>query len=297
MGVEYNPGIVTSNLVMYLDAGNQRSYDSTENLLTYSEDFGNTAWTKYYTFANTDVTLAPDGTISADKLIEDTTDLSIATTGHRFIYQPGFSVIANTSYTFSVYIKGAERTTCRYLITGVGGTGRADVNLNTGITSNQVGDSVWTHPTTTSANIGGGWYRVSLTSIPNVGGAGVSVHIIAANTTGTYIYTGDGVSGLYLWGAQLESGPTVSKYTKVTSSSKSRGNTVTDISGTTTTISSNNVLFTPNNYGSFIFSNASNSIINAGTYSKADITQTTLSVWIYPINPISFGQCAGSLSL
>jgi hypothetical protein len=44
------------------------------NLLTYSENFDNAAWGKQSVTVNANAAIAPDGTLTADKLIESTTN-------------------------------------------------------------------------------------------------------------------------------------------------------------------------------------------------------------------------------
>lgn len=157
------------------------------NLLTYSEDF--TTWPKARTTVSSNAIAAPDGTTTADKLVEDTT----ASITH-YIAPPNASVTAGNVYTFSVYAKSGTRTQVVLSFTG-NLAGNAYFDLNSGSVILGTGQIV---------NVGNGWYRCSITAIASGTGSTTSYIYLSSNATGTY--TGDGTSGLYIWGAQLETG-------------------------------------------------------------------------------------------
>jgi len=72
------------------------------NLLTFSEQFDNAAWTKTNATITANSTTAPDETLTADKLVEN------ASTGDHRTFQ-GFTVSSGVVYTFSVYLKNSGR--------------------------------------------------------------------------------------------------------------------------------------------------------------------------------------------
>jgi len=72
------------------------------NLLTYSEQFDNAAWTKQTGItitANTTETLDPSGYYGADKVV--------STNGSTGFFQAGLSLNTTLSYTRTIYLKGA----------------------------------------------------------------------------------------------------------------------------------------------------------------------------------------------
>ena len=155
------------------------------NSITYSEDFDQ--WTKINVTVSSDQILAPDGTLSADKLI--------ATSGasNKVIFQ---GITAGT-YTASVFAKKGE---FEGLFIGTGTVG-AFFNLNT--------YAYRTHyqspPTSYQIErYGNDWYRYSITFTQS----GSNNLYIGPNdnVSTTLAITGDGSKGIYIYGAQLEVG-------------------------------------------------------------------------------------------
>jgi hypothetical protein len=174
------------------------------NLLTYSEQFDNAAWITARASVVANAVAAPNGTVTADKLVEDTT----ASNNHRIRQDISTSAIP---YTFTVFCKAAERGyVALYNLTTLSGQ---VFDLITGT----VGVVVGTAPTSASiTSVGNGWYRCSITVTATAATNSWSLYILPSNTS-TLTYTGDGVSGLYLWGAQLSVGPYPLDYTPTTS--------------------------------------------------------------------------------
>jgi hypothetical protein len=158
------------------------------NLLQQSEDFSNAAWSKSASSISSNVTTAPNGTLTADKLIEDT-----ANTSHT-IFQT-ISISASTNYNYSVYLKAAERFRFRIRFTGFSGAQDATVNLNTQTTS--LG---------TLTSVGNGWFRFAWSVNSGAGGSSTLVAITLQDDSGNSTYLGNGTSGGFIWGAQLVEG-------------------------------------------------------------------------------------------
>jgi hypothetical protein len=163
------------------------------NLLTYSEQFDNAAWTKSRATISADAIAAPDGRTTADKFVEDGT----ASQTHQM--SRGVSVTSGTPITLSVYAKAAERSRLSIAFTNAGAFStvqRATFDLSTGIASSTQGT-----PTVTIEALSGGYYRCSITATPT--STATATSILYLDNGSTVVYTGDGSSGLYLWGAQL----------------------------------------------------------------------------------------------
>ena len=81
---------------------------STTNLLTYSEEFDNAAWTKSSATVTADDTTAPDGTTTAD--------LIATSSSGGLIYQDTTITDAN-NFTFSIYLKEGTGAVTRLTLT------------------------------------------------------------------------------------------------------------------------------------------------------------------------------------
>jgi hypothetical protein len=189
------------------------------NLALQSEDFS-TTWTTTRASVSTNAIAAPNGTTTADKLVEDNT----ATNTH-FVQQSA-SVTSGTSYTSSIYVKAAERNFVQLVLNGqFASVVSAIFDLSTGAVGTTTGT-----PTTSATQLANGWWRFSVTQTANATGSTL-VQVRVANSSTTATYTGDGASGIYIWGAQLEAGAFPTSYIPTTTATVTRSADVASISG------------------------------------------------------------------
>ena len=179
------------------------------NLLERTEEFDDVAWTKINSITiDNDVVIAPDGKLTGDKLVESTS------AGSQLVLQ-GFTSSSGTTYSASVFLKKADRGFALvYLANGFPDSG-ISVNLTTGDVTAAVGSPI--NPT--SEDFGNGWFRVSFSEVADSTTTIASMNIYAS-VDGLWAnrqYTGDGASGIYIYGAQLETGSTATDYQKVVS--------------------------------------------------------------------------------
>lgn len=184
------------------------------NLFTYSEQFDNAAWTKSNATVTANTIVSPDGTLDADKLVEGTT------TSRKFVTQAG----AASGQTFSVYAKAGERNFIAIGQTNSSGVWAVSLfNLNTGLfvaTYSAGGATVPTNNVITL--VGNGWYRVSCL-LNNAAGSGAAVIMVGNGGDPIFEgYTGNGFSGIYIWGAQLEAGAFATSYIPTVASQVTR---------------------------------------------------------------------------
>jgi hypothetical protein len=146
------------------------------NLLTFSEQFDNAAWTKYACSVGANINAAPDGTITADSFVATAAfgNLSRAVT-----------VSPNTTYTYSVYVRVPSGSTSA-VFQSYDGTSYNNVSLNVGTT----------------------WTRVTKTVTTGASASSLSLQIIDNAASGW--------GGVQIWGAQLELGSTATTYNSTT---------------------------------------------------------------------------------
>ena len=180
--------------------------ESRTNLIPYSEEFDNAVWTKGNATITANTIIAPDGTLTGDKLVENT-----ATSTHG-VQKTGIAVTVGVTYTMSAFIKKGERTTATISCS----TSRLQMNTTFDLEAGTVVSSSASSSTIT--NVGNGWYRVTATN--TLTSAGAVAPFILLQTFSPY--TGDGYSGIYIWGIQLEAGSFPTSYIKTTASQVTR---------------------------------------------------------------------------
>lgn len=180
------------------------------NLLLRSEELDNASWTKVNATVVPNAIIAPDGITTVEKIVETTATGAHALTQAPTTWQSG------TTYTLSVYAKAIDARLLVLQFPSVnfgGGNAAAWFNLQTGTLG-----TVQVNATATIEPMGNGWYRCSITSACTATGAN-ALAVYATNANNVTSYTGDGVSGLYVWGTQVEVGTTYGPYVRTTTAS------------------------------------------------------------------------------
>jgi hypothetical protein len=180
-------------------------YTGTRNLLTFTEQFDNAVWVKAQTTVTANATTAPDGTSTADKMLET------AVTNAHAVYA-NFTYVAGATYAASVYAKAAERSWI-YLGADTSAAEAVFFDLATGTVGNQGTGYVGS-----IQSVGDGWYRctVIITQATALPPNFLVVGVTSANNTTSY--AGVATSGVFIWGAQLETNATATAYQRVVSS-------------------------------------------------------------------------------
>lgn len=177
------------------------------NLTTYSEQFDNAVWSKVGCQVSANVALSPDGAVSSDKMQEDTT------TGQHYINSPTYYCSSSGYLTFSFFAKKKERSIIQvYIVDSTGGVSASSTyfDLNLGTVTSGSGSIV---------ALPNGWYRLSVRATVAVGNCYGRLLLHNGDST---TYAGDGVSGVYLWGGQIETAAAPSSYIPTTSAAVAR---------------------------------------------------------------------------
>jgi hypothetical protein len=188
------------------------------NLCPYSQELDHSSWGKSGVNITPNAILAPDGTLTADKVY----DTTAADTIHGVVQTIPCTIGAK--YTQSVYVKAAEYN--KYVVLIITGSSYTDnpflsidFTTGTGTVNGPVGT---TYGREVLAN---GWYRVWMTAPAQATGTGL-FYIELTKNDGNRIYTGDGVSGSYLWGVQVERSDAPTAYIPTTATFAADATTV-----------------------------------------------------------------------
>lgn len=194
------------------------------NILLYSNDFRNTAdagSTRPWVYDNTSLVpaaaISPDGTMSASKLVENS-----ASSAHAI--RQTVTTVASQVYATSVFVKGdgSGRNVRVFAFQSASPftpLGFATVRLTDGAVINGSG---------TVQPWGNGWYRISFSG--TAPSTATAFRIDVANGTSTN-YLGNGVSGIFIYGGQLEPGSGATSYVPTVASAVTRNADVATIAG------------------------------------------------------------------
>jgi hypothetical protein len=195
------------------------------NLVLRAEEFDNASWAKLRATVNSNVTVAPDGTISADALLDT------AVSGTHVAIQTITKAASAIIYAASVYLKAGVRTLGELRVSDQAGNGaRVTFNLTAGTLGTPVSFGTgFTAGTSTIVSVGNGWYRVVLVATSN-SATTLGHEVYIANASANISYAGDG-NGIYIWGAQLEAGAFPTSYIPTVASQVTRSADSASITG------------------------------------------------------------------
>ena len=185
------------------------------NLITGSNNFA-TDNVHYLITANS--ILSPEGDVNASKMTEKTTfDYKI--------FLKTYTCVPDRTYCHSLFVKAGERNTMRLKNTQPGDIGNTSiaVDMSTGkiigVSGSPSNYGIIKYPN--------GWWRIYCTYVPT--NTVAYFEIFLRNSTGSSLYTGDGSSGFYIYGAQVEEGNFPTSYIPTVGSTRTRSPDVAKI--------------------------------------------------------------------
>jgi hypothetical protein len=210
------------------------------NLALQSSSFDSGLWAKTRSTVTANATTSPSGVMDADKLIP-----SVDNNSHS-IAQSSISVTAQI-YTASVYAKKGEYDTVRLLLSNLWASPSPNAIFN--LTTKTVFSTQ--NATAKITELENDWFRLEITA---------TINAIAGSTAQFFIYggdnnilnsAGDGTSGVYIWGAQLEAGSYATSYIPTTTASVTRNLEDSSVTSFSSGIGqTEGVLFTEVTFGS-----------------------------------------------
>ena len=180
------------------------------NLFTRSEELDNANWIKARANLGAGV-ISPLGS-TCPKFIPTVEN-------NTHLFSRAYATSSGT-YTLSIYVKAAEYKKFRfYLNDSVTGDSYVVVDLGSKTITGGANGS-WTGSSFSLVELSNGWFRVSVTGTQNAGTSITGIFMLYDNAASNF--SGDGFSGIYFTGLQLEAGAFPTSYIKTEASQVTR---------------------------------------------------------------------------
>jgi hypothetical protein len=175
------------------------------------------------------------GNVGASPSNTQTAGLFIPNSGTTGRGQVACGTLSNaTAYSFSWFIKAPTNSLTSvwlYISDGGDGTGTHRWGVIVDLSNFTLTDYTANNGSVTSKaveNYGNGWYRVRVTGQVTSGMSGSSVAVVRKLNTGADT---NGINGVLVWGAQVETGPVATSYIPTTAAAVTRNGDVISVSG------------------------------------------------------------------
>jgi hypothetical protein len=200
--------------VTFTRASAARYYDGVttakaeENLLTYSQEFDNAAWSKNAVSVTANTTVAPDGTTTADRFTSTAGDTE------KFVSSNVFSATSGQRFVFSCWAKKDTHDFVQIAVSNQTAS-FANFNLATGVVGTSggiVSSAIVEQPA------GSGFYRISMVfDASNTTTLAVLLCLVGSSSaTRRQSFNAAGTETVDFWGAQAEVRASLTAYTPTT---------------------------------------------------------------------------------
>ena len=207
------------------------------NSIEYSENIASSSWSVTGCTRTVNTVISPDGNLTMDDLNENTSS------GAHSINQGNKTIVADSVNCYSIFIKRKEVSADRFLRLDVQDStftngGRALFNIQTGqVQLSPISVGAGSNLNSGSEYYGNGIYRIWISLKVDGTSTQIRPYIYLQSSGSGYSasYTGDGFSGVSLWGGQLEQNSEPSSYipnlsTGLSTRAADVGNSTGDIS-------------------------------------------------------------------
>ena len=190
---------------VFLDPSDTANLAWRRNLLTWTEQFDNTSvWTVAGVTAAANITTAPNGTSTADRLT------ALATTAIHRIISAAPTAASGLQFVHSVHVKAGTHNFVQ-LHDGASASYFANFDLSSGSLGTVTGC------TAAITSVGDGWYRCSIAMTLNAANPILCLGIVSSATAArNESWTTAGTETVFVWGAQSEIASTASTYQVIT---------------------------------------------------------------------------------
>lgn len=192
--------------------------DNGSNIALRSDAFDNAAWSKGNLSVTANNAGAPDGTITGEDLVEDSTASSNHGLGQLLTVSSGA-----LDYAYAVALRPGTRTWARILmIEGTGSTiAGAYFNLSTGAVGTLTTGANWSNVRAFVGTLGSGWYYCCIVARKTNAATQFTAGIRLATADNTDSYSGNGSGFISAWRATVAQSSVPTRLVQTTSAAQS----------------------------------------------------------------------------